>query len=72
MPVATAIYAVGYLLENTAGLMIRDQVYFCYRAGDWSDYSVQMALDTIFLQFDNALDDLSGPSARMIRLELLV
>jgi hypothetical protein len=68
--VATTIDDVGHLLENAAAFMTLDKPFGCYRAeGGWSDDSTQTSLDKNFLQFDNALDDLPGPTARMLRLE---
>jgi len=50
--------------------MILKEPFGCYIAeGEWSDNSTQKSLDRNFLQFDNALDDLPGPTARMLRLE---
>ncbi len=68
--VATEIDAVGYLLENTAAFMVLDKPFGCHGAeGEWSDDSTQGSLNRNFLRFDNALDDLPGPTARMLRLE---
>jgi hypothetical protein len=50
--------------------MILDKPFGLLRAEEgWSNYSTQKSLDTNFLRFDNALDDLPGPTARMLRLE---
>jgi len=68
--VATKINAVSHLLENIAAFMILKEPFGCYIAeGEWSDNSTQKSLDRNFLQFDNALDDLPGTTARMLRLE---
>src|SRR5271168_1559746 len=50
--------------------MILKEPFGCYIAeGEWSIDSTQKSLDKNFLQFDNALDDLPGPTACMLRLE---
>lgn len=70
MHVATKINTVGHRLENTAAFMILKEPFGCHIAeGEWNDNSTQKSLDGNFLRFHNALDDLTGPTARMLRLE---
>jgi hypothetical protein len=64
--VAITINAVSHLLEKAAAFMMLDMPFRCYRAeGRRSDD----LLKSYFLQFNNALDDPPGPTARILRLE---
>jgi hypothetical protein len=65
--VATRIDAIG---QNTAPFMILKGPFGCHiTEGEWSDDSTQNSLDRNFLQFDEALDDLPGLTACMLRLD---
>jgi hypothetical protein len=54
-------YALTMMMEEPFGKALDDSV--------WSDDYTQQCLDTIHFQFDDALDDLPGYTARMMRLD---
>jgi hypothetical protein len=66
------ILGQGNLIENYAAIMMMDEPFGILKDDDddgWGDDKTQIYLDTTHLQFDAALDDLPGQTARMMRLD---